>query len=273
MSSQNKTALGQPPVDTYSHYTSVVDNYHHYRPRYPKQLFAWLTTECQLNPTHIIADVGAGTGQLTELLLQNNNLVYGIEPNPEMRLTAEDSLRAYPTYVSVNGTAEETKLPSQSVDFVTVGNAFHWFNHARTRQEFSRILKPQGQVILAWNLECHNGTPLANAFEAFWQKYLDPNAHFARFGERKTPAYLQQFFGTQLKQINLANYQVCVYEALKGLILSMMKAPKPEDPQYPMMLTELREIFEQHQVAGTVTLAYDTAIFYGHLEETYVPSK
>ena len=104
------------------------------------------------------------------------------------------------------------------------------------------------------------------AFEQFWQKHIDPSAHFARFSERKRPDYITRFFGADnVKAQSLDNYQVCDFEALKGLALSFLKAPQADDPRHPAMLADLKAIFNHYQANGTVTLEYDTAIVYGQL--------
>jgi ubiquinone/menaquinone biosynthesis C-methylase UbiE len=253
-------------ADTFSQYSRTVEYYSRYRPRYPQALIEWLKAECALSSAQVIADIGSGTGQLTELFLKHGNSVYAIEPNVDMRRVAEHELRAYPRLTSLGATAEATTLSDHSVHLITVGNAFHWFDHPRTREEFLRILVPQGWVVLAWNLERNNGSPFAIAFEQFWQKYIDPAARFGRFSERQRPDYLVQFFGAEnIKETSLDNYQVCGMDALKGVTLSTLKAPQPEDPRYPMMLDELEALFNQYQEHGVVTLEYDTAIVYGQL--------
>ena len=92
--------------DTYSQYSQVVESYRHYRPHYPHQLVEFLKTECDLSPAHIVADIGSGTGLLTELFLKHGNQVYGVEPNLEMRSAAENSLHSYPLFTSIAATAE-----------------------------------------------------------------------------------------------------------------------------------------------------------------------
>ena len=74
------------------------------------------------------ADVGSGTGFLSELFLANGNLVLAIEPNLEMRSAGEKYLGNQPKFESIDGTAESTTLPDRSVDFVVAGQAFHWFD-------------------------------------------------------------------------------------------------------------------------------------------------
>jgi len=250
-------------ADTYSQYSRIVDNYKLYRPHYPRQLIDLLKTECGLSFTHVIADIAAGTGQMAELFLENGNRVYAVEPNVEMCRAAKDLLRSYPLFTGIAATAEATTLADHSVHMITVGNAFHWFKHDQGRQEFLRILLPQGWVVLTWNLERNNGSPFAMAFEQFWQTHIDSSA---RFNRRRRPDYMTQFFGSDnFKEKSLDNYQVCDFETLKGLALSFLKTPQVDDPRYPAMLAELKAIFEQFQTEGTVTLEYDTAVFYGQL--------
>jgi SAM-dependent methyltransferase len=251
-------------TDTYRHYSRIVENYRRYRPRYPHQLVEWLRAECGLSPAQRVADIGSGTGLLTELFLEHGNQVYGVEPNDEMRSAAEELLCSNPLFASIAATAEATTLADHSVDLIVVGNAFHWFNHEHARQEFLRILKPRGWVILAWNLEQNNGSPFAVAFERFWQTHIDSRASFS--GERKRPDYITQFFGADnLKEKSLDNYQVCDFEALKGLVSTFLKAPQADDPRYPAMQDELTAIFSRYQQDGAVTLEYDTRVVYGQL--------
>ncbi|GAB4581739.1 MAG: class I SAM-dependent methyltransferase [Anaerolineales bacterium] len=252
-------------TDTYSHYSRTVEYYSRYRPRYPQALIPWLTAECGLAPGHVIADIGSGTGQMTELFLQHGHPVYAVEPNPDMRRVAENELAAYPQLTSLDATAEATAIPDHCVDLITVGNAFHWFDYARTREEFLRILKPGGWVVLAWNLE-RASSPFGRAFEAFWQKHIDPNEHFTPASERKLPAYIAQFFGEGgFKQHSLDNVQVCDFDALLGVTLSTLKAPQASEPRFAPMAEALQGIFEEFEEAGRVRLEYDTALVWGRV--------
>src|SRR5256885_16580939 len=125
-------------------FSNRVDNYVRFRPRYPVQIVDLLKSECALAGDSVIADVGSGPGFLAELFLANGNRVFGIEPNREMREAGERLLQKYSGFRSIGATAEETTLPEHSVDFVTAGQAFHWFDRERCRQEFIRILRPGG---------------------------------------------------------------------------------------------------------------------------------
>ena len=129
-------------------FSTRVDNYVKYRPDYPPAIIEHLRDECGLHTDSSIADVGSGTGKLSELFLKNGNRVYGVEPNREMREAGERLLSGYERFKSVDGSAEATTLAAASVDFVTAGQAFHWFDHAAARREFARILKPGGYFFM-----------------------------------------------------------------------------------------------------------------------------
>lgn len=249
--------------DSYSRFSRVVESYARYRPHYPQQLVALLEAECDLTAGQVVADIGSGTGLLTELFLKNGNRVYGVEPNPEMRSAAEQLLQSYPSFTSVAGTAEATTLADHSVHLVTAGQAFHWFKHDAAKQEFNRILRPHGWVVLVWNLPRRDRSAFGSAFEQFWQKYVNPKE---KFGEQQRPDYVTQFFGAdRIKEENLDNYQVCDFEAVKGRVLSASSAPPPDDPRHAAMLDELAAIFGQHVQGESVTLHYDTRVEYGQL--------
>ena len=72
-------------MDPISRFSSRVDNYVQYRPRYPQEVIETLREECGLSSSASVADIGSGSGALTELFLQNGNQVFAVEPNRDMR--------------------------------------------------------------------------------------------------------------------------------------------------------------------------------------------
>lgn len=125
-------------------FTSRVENYVRYRPGYPASIIPLLQERTGLQRDWSLADVGSGPGNLTWLFLDSGYLVVGVEPNDAMREAGDVLMKGYPRFSSVKGTAESTKLPDRSIDFITAGQAFHWFDPPATRAEFQRILKARG---------------------------------------------------------------------------------------------------------------------------------
>jgi SAM-dependent methyltransferase len=92
-----------------------------------------------------VADVGAGTGKLTEVLLRLGCGVVAIEPDDAMRARIRGA-------ETVAATAEELPLADGSLDAVVAGQAFHWFVPERFLAEAARVLQPGGTLGLLWNL-------------------------------------------------------------------------------------------------------------------------
>jgi ubiquinone/menaquinone biosynthesis C-methylase UbiE len=132
-------------------FSTRVENYIKYRPSYPAEVLELMRVRCGLAATSHVADVGSGTGILTELLLETGATVFAVEPNKEMRAAAERLLSDYGRFRSIAGTAEATTLPDASVDLITASQAFHWFDIPKSRRELARILRPRGWVALIWN--------------------------------------------------------------------------------------------------------------------------
>ena len=241
-------------------FSSRVEDYVKYRPSYPRQIMAWLSERCGLSPSSVVADVGSGTGLLTQLFLDNGNRVYGVEPNAEMRLAGEHFLSAYPNFISVNGTAENTSLPAASVDFVAAGQAFHWFDGARAGAEFRRILKPGGWVALIWNDRDTTSAPFLRQYERMLQTY---STDYAQVDHKNTDVAT---LGISLERKDFANAQMFDFAALKGRLMSSSYAPQENHPQHEPMLKELRRIFDAHNQNGVVEFKYTTQVFAGKFE-------
>lgn len=244
-------------------FSSRVENYVRYRPGYPIEILELLKNECGLTSSSVVADVGSGTGKLSEVFLQNGNVVIGIEPNVGMRNAAESILSNQSKFESINGTAEATTLSDSSVDFVVAGQAFHWFDPVATRTEWQRVLKPNGWIALIWNERQVDTTPFLRDYEELLIKYsIDyPVVRHENALER-----INTFFApTTPRTACFSNNQEFDFEALKGRLLSSSYTPEPGHPNFESMMESLKKVFESHEAAGRVGFLYDTRVFYGQI--------
>jgi SAM-dependent methyltransferase len=245
-------------------FSSRVENYIRYRPGYPTEILELLKNECDLTSSSVVADVGSGTGKLSEIFLQNGNVVIGIEPNVAMRNAAESLLQHQSKFESINGTAEATTLPDSSVDFVVAGQAFHWFDPVATKMEWQRILKPNGWAVLIWNERQVDTTPFLLDYEELLLKYsIDyPVVRHENAAER-----INIFFApTAPRTACFSNSQEFDYEGLKGRLLSSSYTPEPGHPNFEATIERLKEVFDRHVAAGQVRFEYDTRVFYGQID-------
>lgn len=245
-------------------FSKRVEYYIKYRPRYPKELIDFLSEELALSHTSLIADVGSGTGVLSEMFLKNGNTVFGVEPNKEMREAAENLLKEYPSFRSIDGSAESTTLEPESVDFVTAAQAFHWFDVQKSRAEFARIIRPQGWTVLVWNARRTDSTPFLKAYESFLFRC---GTDYQEVNQRNVDEHvLNRFFGAGGYQSKVfSNSQVFDYESLKGRVLSSSYMPMEGHPGYESMIAELQKIFHEYRTDDTVEFEYDTEMYYGRI--------
>lgn len=138
-------------MDATALYTTRSKSYESARPGYPEALIRYLYDDLRLSEAKLIADIGSGTGKFTRLLLERGSKVLAVEPNEEMRQIAERKLAGYEGFLSVDGTASDTRI-EEKVDAITAAQAFHWFDQEAFSRECRRILTPGGRVCLTWNL-------------------------------------------------------------------------------------------------------------------------
>ena len=93
------------------------------------------------------ADIGAGTGKMSDLLARGGLLVDAVEPSEAMRAQAS-SIEGVTWY---DGLAEETGLPNGAYDIVVFAQSWHWMDSERAGLEAARILAPGGVLAIVWN--------------------------------------------------------------------------------------------------------------------------
>jgi SAM-dependent methyltransferase len=181
-----------------------------------------------------------------------------------MRAAAARTLAEYGRYTGMDGSAEATRLPAQAMDFIVVGQAFHWFERDAARKEFLRLLKPDGVVVLIWNDRRLTSTPFMRDYEALLQEFgrdyreVDHKQVHHREG-------LAPFFGGEFFDASFAHAQHFDLDGLIGRLHSASYMPAPGEMNYAPMVDRARELFVAHAEGGKVRFDYDCKLYYGLL--------
>ena len=254
----------QPSLRPTERFSDRAESYRQYRPRYPEAIVDVLARACGLRADTRIADIAAGTGLLAQVFLAHGNSLVAVEPNAAMRAACAELRAQYPRLECVDGTAEATGLQTASVDMVTVGQAMHWFDLARTRAEFARILRPDGWCVVVYNHRRLAGDDFHIGYERILKKFGADHQRVQ--GRHLREEQLVNFFApAEVRQTVLPNMQELTLAGLQGRILSSSYMPQAGDPQFPAMMDEIETLFAQCQRHETVRMEYDCAVSYGQL--------
>jgi len=246
-------------------FSSRVEAYMKYRPTYPAQIIEYLKTETGLKPSHIVADIGSGTGFLSKSFLDNGNTVYGVEPNNSMREAAERFLSSYKNFISRAARAENTFFENESVDFITAGQAFHWFEPEQTKKEFLRIARKNTKLVLVWNRRDLQNDPLQIGYEEILRKMIPEysevthkNIHYETLENFVSPSVLNKK--------SFDHYQLFDFEGLIGRLLSSSYCPDESSELFNEVKKRLLDLFNKHVIAGKVKFNYNAEVYWAVLK-------
>jgi SAM-dependent methyltransferase len=230
-------------------FTRAADEYERGRPDYPAALIERLTEQLSLGPGRTIVDLGAGTGKLTRLLVPTGAKLIAVEPLEAM---GEKLRAAVPEADLYLGTAEVIPLPDVSADAVIVAQAFHWFDHPRALREIARILRPQGQLALVWNIRDET-IPWIHAMTALLEPY-----------EGETPRYLKMTWKaaitTPLEHEVFPHVQRATREQVRDRMTSISFIATLLESERRIFLAKLDELLKSQ--AEPLELAYQTHVYF-----------
>jgi SAM-dependent methyltransferase len=161
----------------------IIDNfsdqpasYAAFRPTPPSQLYDFLFSKVK---THGIAwDCGTGNGQIAVKLADKFKLVYATDISQKQLDIAPKR-----TNIIYNAErAEQSSIPDNCIDLITVAQAVHWFDFDAFNKEVKRVAKPDSVIaILTYYLLRVNNEIDALVDELYWditRKYWDKERQY-----------------------------------------------------------------------------------------------
>ena len=243
------------------YFTGLATTYAAHRPGYPIDAINFIL-EGLPKPVRAV-DIGCGTGISTRLLASKGAMVIGVDPNVDMLNQARQASDGGEPGVEYRvGVGERTGLDDRAFDVVVCAQSFHWFEPLAALRESHRILRQAGpsqlpaRLALMWNVK----DPTADDFSAGYTAINDrAMADAAARGltvrsEREADPTLGGFFHN-VRQQQFANPQLLDLHGVVGRMASASYFPKA-DPLRSQLQRELRDLFEQHQRNGFVSLMH-----------------
>ena len=233
--------------EVYSMVTEIVNNTHANksasydlgRPDYPYEFFDYLYSEFGLKSDSVIADVGAGTGKITEKFLEKGNTVYAVEPDKEMMGILKVKLAQFINCIPIESVAENTGISSKSVDLIFCGNSYEWFNRSEVIPEFQRIIRDyKSQNIVIARL-----SPEKNIYQT---EFLEINNRFSKSVLGRIPDNSSPF---QNDVYVSKEFDYVIHQEFNKFLhgcLSASYAPGPEDNCFKEYCLSLKRLFDRY---------------------------
>ncbi len=230
------------------------------RPDYPKSIIDFLIREFSLGSSKRILDLAAGTGKFTRLIQRCGGEVIAIEPLEGMR---KQFMLKVPDIKVMEGTAEQIPLPDASVDVVTVAQAFHWFSHEKALQEIHRVLKPDGSLVLIWNVRDESTEWIADLSKLIQaHESSTPQYRHGKWKDVfKKSALFRPLKLTQFKHSQTVNEQLVLDRVASISFVGAM-----EDVEREKLLDQVRQLVHEHpQLKGKCEFEFPhlTDVFIG----------
>ncbi len=248
-------------MEAKSRFTGKADNYAKSRPAYASALVDYIFSKVGMTAQSTVADIGAGTGIFSKQLLERGCAVLCVEPNEDMRKKAQETLTEYENIGFSAGNAEDTGLAAHSVDFITVAQAFHWFDVAKFKAESRRILKPGGKAILIWN-DRDTESDFVKEQQLLYKKYCP---HFKGFSEGMTKhdPRIAEYFDGKYEFAEFDNPLYYTKEQFVTRSLSSSYSIREGDVKFENYLADIKKLFDKYAKDGTITVPNKSVLYWG----------
>ena len=244
-------------------FTNRAENYAKGRFGYAAEVVELVYNEL-LKPNDKIADIGSGTGIFAREFIEGGFDVYCVEPNEEMRLQAEKLFGGNPHFISVAASAEDTALPENSIDVITVASAFHWFDAEKFYLECKRILKPDGILFTVANGRKYND-PFTVEQHRICEKYCKGFTSLRHGLDESVPKY-EKIFGSRINHAEFDYPMEYTKERFVQRSLSSSYAPEPDTAEYRGYVNALWELMDRYAPTGnTISVPNVTVAYWGKL--------
>jgi ubiquinone/menaquinone biosynthesis C-methylase UbiE len=231
-------------------FSGLAEQYKTYRPSYAAESIDYVIQNAGVLQGAVVADIGSGTGILSELFLERGFRVYGVEPNEDMRSVAETQLsKKYANFASIPGTAENTGLSDCSVSLVTVSQALHWFDRKKFAAECRRILRPEGKLAVFY-ADFNRSSGMFDDLRDLNRTLFGNKQWTLSVAYAYSASNLRKLFRNgEYAEAEFDNAKFYDKEAFLSFVLTYSFAPKPHEAEYGAYSAAVENIFEKHAVS------------------------
>jgi SAM-dependent methyltransferase len=231
----NQPPRPRPVVEPARSFDLVADAYDRGRPSYPDEAVAWLLRDApRTGETTDVVELGAGTGQLTELLQRRGCTVTATDPSVAMLTRL---VRRAPGARVAAGTAEQVPVRAGSADLVVAAQSFHWFDAEAMLHQVARVLRRGGKLAVVWN---------ARDERIPWVRRLGRIIGTAPQTEDPTGVIDESAMFEEVERATFRFWQKMTRESLRDLVSSRSTIAVMSDIERDRVLRKVDELYEDY---------------------------
>lgn len=251
-------------METENTFSNVSSIYDRARPSYSAKLINDLYSKYGVSGASTIADIGAGTGKFSRLLLERGSFVYLIEPNEDMQKESLKELKDYKNFKPISADSSNTTLPDESVDFITAAQAFHWFDTKAFIEESKRILKKNSKTFLIWNIRDERA-PINKKTYSIFSRYCPRFKGFGG-GIKEDDERIIEYFDGRYEKLKYPNSIVLNREEFLLRNLSGSYSLQEGDKNYSRYKKRLESLFDEFSDGDVVTIPNESILYVGSVK-------
>ena len=210
-------------------------SYERARPSYPPDCVAWFGHQLGIGPGRTVLDLAAGTGKFTRLLEPFGANLIAAEPVEGMRAVLA---RTSSSVAMLSCSAELLALRAESLDAITVAQAFHWFDAPVALAEAARVLRPGGRLGLVWNAR-DRSLPHVDALWSIMDR-VEKKAPWRKHDEWREAAFTETPYFGPLHEATFHHAPVMTVEEVVDRFRSVSHVAVLDDEQKMAVLDEVR---------------------------------
>ena len=242
-------------------FSSKAEKYDRYRWSYAPEAIQAIFNTTGITAASTVADIGAGTGIMTREFVGKVGKIFAIEPNPEMRSLAAKNLGGFPSCQIVDGQAEATTLPNQSIDLIIAAQAVHWFDPPAARKEFRRIIRTEGWLALCRNFG--DDPELGKVLSEIYPPQTDTENQMIGNSQPKdfyfSEGRYQKLAFPFSRRVN--------WEEFFGGLASASFAPEEGSSLYTSFESNARKVFKRFSTKNRIEIRGVTELYLGQIHE------
>lgn len=136
---------------TFTNFNEKAQIYSKTRAGYSNNYINVFCEQLSMQQDSVVVDIAAGTGINTKQIAKYCKKIYAVEPNSDMMNQCKLYCGSMQNIEYIVGTSENTTLPTNSANIITIAQAFQLLDLERTKCECQRLIRKDGKVILVWN--------------------------------------------------------------------------------------------------------------------------